>query len=271
MDKIMIKRLEIFANHGAIPAENELGQKFLITAELQCDLRRAGKTDELDASVNYSKVCELIKNSTQGNTYKLIERLAEHLASKILYQFSQVKSVELTVEKPWAPVLLPLETVSVTINRTWHRVYLSLGSNMGEKKDHLDKAIALIKDDKNFRIIDTSDYIETKPVGYTQQDDFLNAALVADTLYTPEELLDVIHDMEASQKRERTIHWGPRTIDIDIIFYDDEIIYSDDLVIPHPLMCERLFVLEPLNQIAPYMIHPINKKSVEMIYKECNK
>lgn len=262
MDQICIKRLEVFAKHGVLPAENALGQKFLISVKMYCDTRKAGESDALPDSVNYAKVSELIKKSTEDEMFQLLERLAWHLAKKILLAYSQIKSVDLEIEKPWAPVLLPLETVSVKISRGWNTAYLSIGSNIGDKKQNLLDAIKLLEEDTLTKVVNVSSFIETKPVGYTEQDDFLNGALQIETLHSPEQLLCLIHDIEEKLKRVRKIHWGPRTIDLDIILYNDEIIQTKNLKIPHIEMANRLFVLEPLCEIAPYVYHPIMHKTV---------
>lgn len=262
MDKIKIKRLEVFAKHGVLTEENVLGQKFLISATLYCDTKKAGKSDQLEDSVNYAAVAKLIEEETKQETFCLLERLAWHLAKKILLTFSQIEKVDIEIEKPWAPVMLPLDTVSVCISRGWNTAYLSIGSNLGEKKDNLLQAIRLLNEDPLTKVTKQSSFIETEPVGYTEQDDFLNAALEIKTLRTPEELLELIHTIEQELKRVRKIHWGPRTIDLDIILFNDQIIQKDDLIIPHIEMTNRLFVLEPLCEIAPYVIHPVLHESV---------
>ena len=117
MDKITIKDLEIYANHGVFPEENILGQKFLVTAVLHTSTRRAGLTDDLTASVHYGEVSHLIKKIVTENTWKLVEKIAEETAYAILTTYPLVSQVDLTVKKPWAPVGLPLDTVSVEISR----------------------------------------------------------------------------------------------------------------------------------------------------------
>jgi dihydroneopterin aldolase/2-amino-4-hydroxy-6-hydroxymethyldihydropteridine diphosphokinase len=100
------------------------------------------------------------------------------------------------------------------------------------------------------------------PYGEIEQDDFLNGCLELKTLLTPKELLIVLQEIERQAKRERIIKWGPRTLDLDIIFYDDLIISEEELVIPHIEMHKRDFVLRPLAQIAPYKRNPVNLKMV---------
>ena len=134
MDEIRIDNLEVFAKHGVFPEENVLGQKFLVSAVLHTDTRPAGRSDELTASIHYGEVSAFITEFMQKNTYQLIERVAESLAEELLLHTEHLEMLELEVKKPWAPVGLPLECVSVKITRGWHTVYLALGSNMGDKK-----------------------------------------------------------------------------------------------------------------------------------------
>ncbi|MEQ2129783.1 2-amino-4-hydroxy-6-hydroxymethyldihydropteridine diphosphokinase [Caldanaerobacter subterraneus] len=130
-------------------------------------------------------------------------------------------------------------------------VYLSLGSNLGDREKYLKEAVKRLKSNKNIVLKKLSPIYETKPVGYLEQDNFLNAAILIETDLTPYELLDVTTSIEAELKRERTIKWGPRTIDIDILLYDGLILNDEKLTIPHPHMWERAFVLIPLRDINP--------------------
>ncbi len=261
MDIIHIRRLEIFANHGVIPEENTLGQKFIISADLYKDLRRAGKTDDVNETVHYGQAAVLIKQISEKSVFKLIEKLAEEIADALLKKFP-VEKVKVTIEKPWAPVRLPLETVAVEIERQWHTAYLSIGSNMGDKEQYLKNAIEKLGETSDCQVTAVSKFIETEPYGGVEQDTFLNGCIEIRTLMTPDELLKRINAIEAEEGRVRTIHWGPRTLDIDILLYDNEIIYTDDLKIPHIDMHNRMFVLVPLSEIAPYAIHPVLGKSV---------
>lgn len=257
MDEIKINNLEIFANHGVFPEENNLGQKFVVSCTLYLDTRKAGKGDGLEDSVHYGLVAQLIQKEMKSHTFALIERVAEYLADVILDFDEKIREVEIEVKKPWAPVGLPLEDVSVKIRRKWHEVYVALGSNMGERDRYLEQAIASLKVQRDCRILKVSSIMETEPYGVTEQDKFLNGALKMETKLTPQELLDVLHRIEAEANRERKIHWGPRTLDLDILLYDDMVLQEDDLCIPHVDMQNRVFVLEPMAEIAPYKRHPV--------------
>lgn len=268
MDKIRIENLEIFAKHGVFPEENFLGQKFVLSAVLHTDTRKAGLTDELSYSVHYGEVSRLIKKVVEENTWKLLETVAEATAKAILLSYPMVSQVDLTIKKPWAPIGLPLDTVSVEISRGWHTVYLSAGSNLGERQQFLRAAVRLLQECSEIRNLKVSKLMETAPYGYTEQPAFLNGAIELETLFTPQELLIVIHKIEAELGRERVIHWGPRTIDLDIVFYDDEIVAESELIIPHIDMQNRLFVLEPLYMLCPGKVHPVLHKTVAQLRQE---
>ena len=264
-DEIHIEELEVFANHGVFPEETRLGQKFLISLILYTDSRNAGKTDCLEKSVDYGEVSKFVTEYTKSHPCRLIEAAAEHLAEELLLRYELLKGVTLELKKPWAPVGLPLKTVSVKISRFWHTAYLGLGSNLGDKKGYLDNAVRALDEAKGCHVERVSSYQVTEPYGGVEQDDFLNACLILKTLLTPEELLEKLHEIEQSAHRERIVHWGPRTLDLDILMYDDVVMETDELVIPHVEMHLRSFVLNLLREIAPNKRHPVIGKTVSQL------
>ncbi|MCI6560616.1 MAG: 2-amino-4-hydroxy-6-hydroxymethyldihydropteridine diphosphokinase [Ruminococcus sp.] len=264
-DEIHIEELEVFANHGVFPEENRLGQKFLISLTMYVDSRIAGKTDCLESSADYGDVCRFMTEFTKANPRRLIEAAAEDLAEAILIRYNILKGVTLELKKPWAPVGLPLKTVSVKITRFRHTACIGLGSNLGDKKTYLDNAVKALDETKGCHVKKVSSYYVTEPYGGVEQDDFLNACLILETLFTPEELLKRLHEIEQAAHRERLVHWGPRTLDLDILLYDDAVIETDDLIIPHSEMHLRSFVLQPLCEIAPNKRHPVLKKTVSQL------
>lgn len=270
MDFITITNLEVFAHHGVFPEENENGQNFYINAKLYLSTRNAGLTDELSQSVHYGEVCELIYRHMREHTYKLLETVAEQLAAEIFESYPLVERLRLEICKPHAPITLPFENVSVTIERGWQRAFVAFGSNMGERRDYIEKALTAMKEHKQIRVKKISSVYETKPYGGVEQEDFLNGAVMMDTLLYPKELLAFLQDLEKRAGRERTIHWGPRTLDLDILFYGDRRIWEDDLTVPHPDMKNRDFVLKPMAEIAPYFIHPVYGKTMKEMLKELN-
>ncbi len=271
MDIIKIKNLEVFSNHGVLKEENVLGQKFLISADIYLDTRKAGTTDDINDSVNYSEICHLVKNIMEKNTFKLIETAAEKLATAILLEYGLIKKIVLEVKKPWAPILLPLEYVSVTVERKWHKVFLSLGSNMGDREKYLNDAIEFIKADNSCRNVKVSSFIETEPYGNTDQDSFINCCVSLETLYSPHELHEVTSQAEQNAERKRLVHWGPRTLDVDIVLFDDLVMHDETLTIPHIDMANRDFVLKPLSELDPYAINPALGKTAAAMLADLKK
>jgi dihydroneopterin aldolase/2-amino-4-hydroxy-6-hydroxymethyldihydropteridine diphosphokinase len=204
----------------------------------------------------------------QEHTWKLIETVAEQTARKILIQFPLVHGVELEIQKPEAPIGLPFQTVSVKICRSWHKAYLALGSNMGDKEGYIRQALQSMDANPEIRVGKCSTLIRTAPYGGVEQDDFLNGAVEIETLLPPLELLEELHRLEQNANRERKIHWGPRTLDLDILLYDNDIISVEQLMVPHPDMLNRTFVLEPMAEIAPCLRHPLEGKTMVQLLKE---
>ncbi len=268
MDKIYINNLEFIGFHGVFPEEKKLGQKFLVSLELTVDTREAGKTGDLTKSVHYGLVAQDVEKLFLEKSIDLIETCAENIAEMVLKKYELVKEVKVIVKKPWAPLQMHFENVAVEITRKWHRVYLSLGSNIGNKRKNLLEAIRKIGELENTEVVKSSTILETEPFGYLEQDNFLNACLEVKTLMTAQEFLKEILQIELNMGRVREIKWGPRIIDIDILFYDKEIIEEDNLAVPHPWICEREFVLDPLSEIAPNYIHPLEKKTITMLARK---
>ncbi|MDO5154791.1 MAG: 2-amino-4-hydroxy-6-hydroxymethyldihydropteridine diphosphokinase [Eubacteriales bacterium] len=269
MDCIQIENLELFGYHGVFEEEAFLGQKFIVSAKLFLNTRKAGMTDDLKDSLDYGQVCQKIKKIVETERYMLIERLAEVLAESLLLAFDQIREIELSVKKPWAPVHVHVDTVGVTIKRAWHKAYLSIGSNMGDREGYLDFAIDQLNALSDTKVTNASDYLETEPYGNVEQDKFLNGALEIETLKSPQELLETVLSIEKEAHRERLIHWGPRTLDIDILFYDNLVIREEHLLIPHIEIPKREFVLKPLATIAPYYVHPISGKMIIELLDAC--
>lgn len=270
-DRIIIEKLEVYAYHGVYPDERREGQTFLVSAVLYTDMQRAGREDKLDYSTDYGEVCGFIDRWMKENTYHTLEAVAVHLAERLLLKYDLIYFVELEVYKPEAPIPLPFGCVSVKIQRGWHKVYLSVGSNMGDREKYIEGGIRALREHPLVRLGKVSELIETKPYGGVEQEDFLNGALEMDTLMDPEELLQTLHRIEQEAGRERTVRWGPRTLDLDILFYDKLVYNSDTLAIPHPDLLNRDFVLRPMSAIAPYFIHPLRGVTMGQALEELSK
>ena len=143
------------------------------------------------------------------------------------------------------------------------KAYLGLGSNMGDRAHQLQQAIQIIDRFQHIDVTSVSPIYETEPVGYTDQPQFLNLCIEIETTLKPQELLKRCLETEQALHRVRKIRWGPRTLDVDILLYGNEIIEEDNLIIPHPRMAERAFVLIPLNDIASKHIEPRSQKLIE--------
>lgn len=271
MDQIIIEDLQVYAHHGVYQQETEKGQNFLVSATLETDTRAAGMTDDLGLTTNYGVVCRFINAYFTEHTFKLIETAAEKTAEALLLQFPRVKAVVLEIKKPEAPIPLPFGMVSVKIRRGWRRAYIACGSNMGDRKAHLNAAVAALRSDEHCRVLRVSDWIETTPYGGVEQADYLNGAIAIDTLYPPEALLSKLQEIERAEARERKERWGPRTLDLDILLYEGVVMAEEKLTIPHRDMKNRDFVLRPLSQIAPYERHPVYGKAIVTLLEEVKK
>lgn len=268
MDKIYIKDLELFAYHGVMPEEKSLGQKFVLDFELSLDLRKAGKTDDLTKTVHYGELAHEVELEFTKQSYDLIEKACEKVCEYILTNYDLVKQVKLNLKKPWAPTKKHVEYVAVEMTRKWSTAYIAVGANMGAKEETIKEALNQIEEMKDCKITKTSNFYKTKPVGYEEQDEFVNAVFEIKTLKTPSELMDMLLEVEADFKRERIIRWGPRTLDLDVIFYEDMISYDEHILLPHPRAHERQFVMKPMCDINPYFIHPVSRKRIIDISSE---
>jgi 2-amino-4-hydroxy-6-hydroxymethyldihydropteridine diphosphokinase len=142
------------------------------------------------------------------------------------------------------------------------KAYIGIGSNIGDKTANCKKAIELLKENPQIKVTKISDFYETEPVGYKEQEWFVNCAVEIETDLNPQELLLLCHMIESELGRERKIKYGPRTIDLDILLYNNDIIDTTKLKIPHPEMHKRSFVLKPLSDIAPDAVHPALRKKI---------
>ena len=149
--------------------------------------------------------------------------------------------------------------------------YLCLGSNLNNPETQVQQALQKLREDPDIRILKSSSLIQTKPVGNLNQPDFYNQVIEVETSYSSDELLQKALNLENQMGRVRSEHWGSRIIDIDILLYEDEVKHTQDLILPHPEMTKRKFVLELLCSIAPDLIHPVLHKSIANLLKDIEK
>ncbi|MCF6139654.1 2-amino-4-hydroxy-6-hydroxymethyldihydropteridine diphosphokinase [Pseudalkalibacillus berkeleyi] len=149
-----------------------------------------------------------------------------------------------------------------------NEVYIALGSNIGDRSHYMKSAIKEIEQLNDTQFVKASSIYETDPVGYTDQDAFLNMVIRVQTQLTPQNLLSALLDIEKKLNRTREVHWGPRTIDLDILLYNQENIQSEDLKIPHPRMLERGFVMIPLYELQPNLKFPHTDENFAQVIEE---
>ena len=141
-----------------------------------------------------------------------------------------------------------------------------MGDKMANLEQALDKMLA-----RGIRILKESSVITTEPWGGVEQENFANQVVEVETWLPAQQLLQALLAIELEMGRVRKVHWGPRLIDLDLLFVEDQVIYTDNLILPHPYIAERLFVLESLQEIAPHFIHPTLKKPIRRLYESLKK
>jgi len=221
------------------------------------------KTMKKKKKAKRSKVRKAVKKSAKK---KLIKRAVKKHVKKIAAKRSKVIVKAKIISKPLSKK--EKKALKLKLKKGPHIAYLGLGSNVGDREEYIEQAIFLLSKAPGIKMRKKSANYETEPEGNTDQPQFLNAAVEIQTTLDPYKLLTVLHETENALGRERDVEWGPRTIDLDILLYDDQIMSDDKLQIPHPLLHERLFVLKPLSEIAPNAMHPALEKTILDIYEE---
>jgi len=146
--------------------------------------------------------------------------------------------------------------------------FIGIGSNLGDRAFNIRQAIRIMAESWKIDVVSVSSLYETEPVGVRDQPDFLNCVIKVETELTPRELLKTLKGIEARMGRRPGPRWGPRRIDLDILFYGDLTLNEDDLIIPHPRAHERLFALMPLFEIAPDLMHPVLGRSIRELIED---
>jgi len=258
-DRILVDDLRVLALIGALDHEREAIQPLRVDLALGVDLTDAGRTDDLADTVHYGLVAERIAAMAAATEFILLERFAAECAA-IALAFDRVDEVEVTVTKLRPPVAAQLGATAVTLVRTradvddpgGHTAIVALGSNLGDREGYLRLALRELG-----KVVRASDVFETEPIGGPDaQDAYLNMVAVVDTSLDPFAFLRRCQRIEQLARRERIVHWGPRTLDVDLLFYDDVTIESPELHVPHPRIGERRFVLAPLSDVAPERTPP---------------
>lgn len=254
-DRIEVRGLRAVGTIGVLPEERERAQPFEIDLVIETDVRRAGHTDDLEETVNYAVALAQAAKVVETEPTLLLERVATRIAEETL-ALARVDGVEVTVRKLRPPVPEDLATTGVTIRRTRLdrspstrpsvKAYVALGSNLGDRREHLRFGVANLPG-----VTRLSGVYETDPVGGPDQGPYLNLVAELSIDLDPFELLETCLAIEAGVGRERTVRWGARTLDLDVLLWDEARIEAKHLTIPHPRMWERRFVLQPLNDLVP--------------------
>lgn len=254
-DRVFVSNLCLYAHHGVHPEETRLGQKFFVDIECSLDLAPAGHTDDFELAVGYDALCELAAEISAAGPYKLVERLGQCIAEAVLARFYRVDEVMVRVRKPSAPIAALFDNVGVEIRRRRRRrIGLSLGSNMGDKVANVETALSLLRTENVVEFEAISGLYRTAPWGNQDQDWFVNACAIGWTTMLPADVLKAFKRIEFQVGRVPATRWGPRVIDIDILFVDAVETEGPELTLPHRDMFNRAFVLVPLAEIAPDLV-----------------
>ncbi len=247
-DRIFIKGLSLHAYHGVMAHEAKVGQSFSIDMELTIDLSDAARSDKVRDTVSYDKVVECASAAFMAQRFRLIEAAAGRVADAVLAAFPRSRA-----RADCRQFRRCRGHAAPHADRQMTQALLALGGNVGDSRAVLDRAVALMCDGKEVRLTArSSDYL-TPPWGVTDQPPFVNLCIAVETSLAPQALLARAQAVERTLGRDRAREqrWGPRSADIDIIAYDDLTLSEDGLILPHPRLFERAFVLVPLAEIAP--------------------
>lgn len=256
LDRIELTGIRAWGHHGVLAEETALGQEFVADVTLHLSTAPAGTADALARTVNYAEVAHAVHEELRGGPHALVETLAERIAARVLGGTAHplARRVEVSVHKPAAPVGLPVGGVAVHIARDAAPVsaVLALGTNLGDRGQHLLDALALLEETDGIAVEWTSPVLETAPVGGPDgQGAYLNAVLGVRTVLGPFALLEAAQRAERAAHRERRVRWGPRTLDVDVITYGDWTSEDPELTVPHLRAHERAFVLAPWHAARP--------------------
>jgi len=269
-DKMEVTGIEIWAHHGVFEHERRDGQRFVIDVAWWLDTTLPARTDNLESTVDYGEVAQLIVAEAQSSPVDLIETLARRLQQALLARFP-MDCVQITVHKPQAPIGVEFADVCLTSRaereKQQRQVVFSLGSNIEPRLDYLQFALSGLASTPGIDRVRVSGVYETQPQSEVPQSDFLNAVLVAQSALPAEELLHRALAIESLAHRTRLSVHGPRTLDIDLISVGDEVWESPDLILPHPRARNRAFVLIPwlgLDAHARLGVHSVADLAVEV-------
>lgn len=260
MDQIRLTGVRAAGKHGVLDFEHERAQTFVVDATLFLDLAPAGHSDDLHDTVDYGAIAKGIVAIIEGDHVDLIEKLADRIASMIL-EYPAVARTQVTVHKPSAPIVVPFDDVSVTVERSRetasaasqvHHAVIAMGGNQGDMVATLRDAVRSIDGLASTQVTGVSPLYRTDAWGMPDgTPEFHNAVVSVNTRLSALELLRGLQRIEADHGRVRTDHWTSRTLDLDIIDFDGQESQDPDLTLPHPRAWQRAFVLGPWLALEP--------------------
>lgn len=260
MDQIRLTGVRAVGKHGVLDFEHERAQTFVVDATLFLDLAPAGHSDDLHDTVDYGAIAKGIVAIIEGEHVDLIEKLADRIASMIL-EYPAVARTQVTVHKPSAPIVVPFDDVSVTVERSRettsdasqvHHAIIAMGGNQGDVAATLRDAVRSIDGLASTQVTGVSPLYRTDAWGMPDgTPDFYNAVVSVTTKLSAMELLRGLQRIEVEHGRVRTDHWTSRTLDLDIIDFDGQSNDDPDLTLPHPRAWQRAFVLGPWLALEP--------------------
>ena len=260
MDQIRLTGVRAVGKHGVLDFEHERAQTFVVDATLFLDLAPAVHSDDLHDTVDYGAIAKGIVAIIEGDHVDLIEKLADRIASMIL-EYPAVARTQVTVHKPSAPIVVPFDDVSVTVERSRetasaasqvHHAVIAMGGNQGDMVATLRDAVRSIDGLASTQVTGVSPLYRTDAWGMPDgTPEFHNAVVSVNTRLSALELLRGLQRIEAEHGRVRTDHWTSRTLDLDIIDFDGQESQDPDLTLPHPRAWQRAFVLGPWLALEP--------------------
>lgn len=269
-DFIFIEELILEGTHGVWDDEKKKPQKFSLSAKVFLDSFPC--EDNLEKTISYVSLVKEIECAFHKKAHALIEILSEEIAFHLLLKYPLIKQIDLKIYKTKMKLSHVYDSIGVCISRKRNSCFISLGSNLGDRQSTIEKSIEMMRLDPFIKILKISNLIETKPFGVGKnQPLYLNAVLQISTFYTPEKLLNKTQNIENLLGRIRKEKGDPRTIDIDILAYNDLVIDKPELTLPHPRIRERAFVLEPWASIDSGFIHPVFKKNIGELKEDLDK
>jgi len=262
-DHIVLTGLKISCIIGIFEWERKQKQDVIIDLKFPCDARKAARRDDITAAVDYKKIAKAVIAFVESSQYQLVETLAERLAQLLIDGFD-LAEIELSVSKPAA--IRGSQNVGIQIHRTAGSAptglftFLSLGSNIHARQN---LQYFLGKLDEKYSLAGISHVYETSPVGYTKQSPFWNMVIAATTDERPESIRKWAAALERKAGRvKQGKTFGPRTLDVDLILWKNMVQKSRNHVLPHPDIETKAFVLFPLLEISPNLVHPESHKTL---------